>query len=141
MAADWAAIRVEYVSGAETFGKIAKRHGVKEATVRQRANREGWQDQRAAASRAVTQKAEAILGDARVDEMTKFNEDDLRMARALRAKAAGMLAKGALSPADLRSLASTVETAQKVGRLALGAITDNVVVGNRELPASVHEFV
>ena len=44
-------------------------------------------------------------------------------------------------PADLRALASAVDTAQKIGRLALGASTENATVSTRELPASVDEFV
>lgn len=124
MAANWPALRVEYVNSALTFGELAKKHGLKEGTVRQRANREGWVVERNAASRAVTAKAEATLGLSRAEELAKFNADDLKMARAIRAKAAQMMAK-ANNPADLRALAGAVDTAQKVGRLALGATTEN----------------
>lgn len=132
MAADWKAIRVEYVSGSDTFGRLAKRHGLKEDTVRKRAGREGWQTAREAAARAVTEKAEAVIGAGRIDELIRFNADDLKMARALRAKAAKMLSwrdkdgqEVPISATDLRALASTVDTAQKVGRLALGMTTEN----------------
>lgn len=152
MAADWAAIRVEYVSGVETYRAIAKRHAIKEATVRQRASREGWSDQRHTASQTVTEEAEAAIGAGRVAELVKFNDEDLRMARLIRARAAQMMEaasgreKGGkqvdlLKPADLRALASAVEAAQKIGRLALGATTENTSVTTKELPASVDEFV
>ena len=140
MAADWASIRVQYVGSALTFKAIGDRHGLKEGTVRQRANREGWVEQRNAASRAVTQKAEALLTESRVDELARFNRDDLEMAQAIRVKAQSLM-RLTNRPADLRALAGAVESAQKVGRLALGAATENTSVTTKELPASVDEFV
>ena len=140
MATDWPALRVEYVNSAQQYKELAERHGLKEATVRQRANREGWVEERHALSRVVTERASQDLTLARSDDLAKFNADDLRMARAIRAKVAQMMARVNF-PADLRALASAVDTAQKIGRLALGASTENATVSTRELPASVDEFV
>jgi hypothetical protein len=140
MATDWNALRVEYVNGSMQYKELAEKHGLKEGTVRQRANREGWAAERNALSRAVTQTAQAKLTEDRTDELTKFNEDDLKMARAIRAKAASMM-RNELSPQDLRALAGAVDTAQKVGRLALGASTENSSVTTQTLPASVDEFI
>lgn len=106
------------------YKELADRHGLKEATVRKRANREGWQAERHALSRSVTEKATATLTTDRVSELEKFNADDLRIARAIREKAERMMAS-AETPADLRALAGAVDVAQKVGRLALGATTGN----------------
>jgi uncharacterized protein YjcR len=140
MAADWAAIRVEYVNSALQYKELAAKHGLKEGTVRQRGNREGWAEARNAASQVVTQQAEAVLTVNRIDELAKFNEDDLKMARAIRAKAARMMGQD-MRPNDLRALAGVVEAAQKVGRLALGASTENSAITMKELPSSVDEFV
>ena len=100
----------------------------------------GTVEERHALSRVVTERASQDLTLARSDDLAKFNADDLRMARAIRAKAAQMMARVNF-PADLRALASAVDTAQKIGRLALGASTENATVSTRELPASVDEFV
>ena len=124
MATDWAALRVEYINSALQYKDLAAKHGLKEGTVRQRGNRENWGDERNAASRAVTQASNQKIGLSRVEELVKFNEDDVRVAKAIRAKAANML-KNANTPTDISALARAFDTAQKIGRLALGATTEN----------------
>jgi hypothetical protein len=127
MAADWTTIRTEYVHGSLTMRELASKHGIKAAGLMRRAANEGWEAERKQESAKVSKAAGDVLAVTRVDELTKFNADDLRMARAIRAKAAQML-PGAGSPADLAALARAVDTAQKVGRLALGASTENADV-------------
>ena len=140
MATDWTALRVEYVNSVLQYKELADKHGMKEGTVRQRANREDWAKERNAVSRAVTQKAEAALSEDRVVALAQFNADDLAIAREIRSRAQAMMSDE-LRPNDLRALAGAVESAQKVGRLALGAATENTTVTTKELPASVDEFV
>lgn len=125
MATDWPALRQEWVSHpAMQLKELAAKHGLSAATVRARANRENWQRERNAMQREATQRATEAVVTTRAQQLARFNEDDLRVARAIRAKAAQMLgtAKGA---AELRALASTLAEAQKIGRLALGATTEN----------------
>jgi hypothetical protein len=136
VATDWTALRVEYVNSSLQYKELADKHGLKEGTVRQRANREKWAEERNALSRAVTQKATVDLVDTRADDLAKFNEDDLKMARAIRAKAARMMGND-LSPQDLRALAGAVDAAQKVGRLALGVSTENSAVTTTGLQITV----
>ena len=133
MATDWAALKVEYVNSALTYGELAERHGLKAGTVRQRANREGWNDSRNAVSQFVTKVATEQITENRVDELIKFNAEDLATAKAIRNKAIAMM-DGIESPSDLRALAGAVDVAQKVGRLALGASTENSAQTHRELP-------
>ena len=140
MATDWTKLRLEYVHGTATMRELADKHGIKAAGLMRRAAKEGWDAQRKQESAKVSKAAWEALGDTRAEELAKFNADDLKMARAIRAKAAQMMAS-ANTPSDLRALASAVDTAQKVGRLALGATTENTSVMTRELPASVDEFV
>lgn len=125
MATDWAALKVEYINSALTYGELADRHGIKAGTVRQRANREGWNDSRNAVSQFVTVTATEQITENRVDELIKFNAEDLATAKAIRNKAIAMM-DGIESPSDLRALAGAIDVAQKVGRLALGASTENV---------------
>lgn len=133
MAIDWAALRVEYVNSAMTYGELAEKHGLKPGTVRQRANRENWNDSRNALSQLVTTTATEQITDNRVDELTKFNQQDLETAKAIRNKAIEMMGQ-IDTPSDLRALAGAVDVAQKVGRLALGASTENSAQVIRELP-------
>lgn len=140
MATDWAALKVEYVNSALSYGELAARHGLKAGTVRQRANRELWTDARNAASQFVTGKATEQITENRVDELIKFNLEDLATAKAIRNKAIAMM-ELVESPSDLRALAGAVDVAQKVGRLALGASTENSAVTTKELPSTVDDFV
>ena len=125
MAADWPALRQEWVNNpAMQLKELAAKHGLPGATVRARANREDWQRERNAVQRDATQRATEAVVTSRAQQLARFNEDDLRVARAIRAKAVQMLgsARGA---SELRALASTLSEAQKIGRLALGATTEN----------------
>lgn len=134
---DWPAIRLEYVNGSMTYAELAARHGLKDGTVRQRGNREKWDEQRNAVTRHVTQAAQGELTETRIDELREFNGADLKLARAIREAAVTMLEAGVtrdesngepipLSPRDLNAIAKAAESAQKVGRLALGVSTDNL---------------
>lgn len=133
MATDWPALRIEYVNGAMQYKELAEAHGLKEGTVRQRANRENWAQERNALSRAVTQAANASLGDERATRLAKFNDQDAKIAEALKAKAARML--NALGDDDkaLANLTRVFDGAQKIGLLALGAATANTTVSTRTL--------
>ena len=140
VASDWTTIRTEYVHGADTMRELADKHGIKASGLMRRAAKEGWDAERKQKSAAVSRAASDVLTDTRVDALIQFNADDLKMARAIRAKAARMMGDD-LTPQDLRALAGSVDMAQKVGRLALGASTENSSVTTKELPASVDEFV
>jgi uncharacterized protein YjcR len=140
VSADWTAIKTEYVHGTDTMRELAEKHGIKAAGLMRRAANEGWDAERKQKSAEVSKTVSDSLVSSRAEDLAKFNADDLMMARAIRAKAAKLMAN-ANTPADLRALAGAVDTAQKVGRLALGASTENSSVTTKELPASVDEFV
>lgn len=126
MATDWSALELEYVRGSMSYKELGDKHGIKEATVRQRSNRHDWSQKRHELSQKLEAAAQAEHIDKRVDELVKFNEDDLKVARAIRAKIARKIsASDELSANDLRALAGAHEAAQRVGRLAMGATTEN----------------
>jgi hypothetical protein len=124
VATDWTKLRVEYVTSSVTLRDLAAKHGVKPAGVMRRAAKEGWEAERKQESAKVSKVVLETSATDRAAELEKFNADDLKMARAIRAKAASMMGS-ASTPQDLSALARAVETAQKVGRLSLGATTDN----------------
>ncbi len=152
-ATDWEALRLEFIHGAMTAEELAERHGLKPDTVRTRARRGGWREQREELSRAVVSRAEAVAQaeesvaqhvdavatavavEVKATTLVEFNADDVKLAKALRAEVAKLItearkAGGArLSPRDLNALAATAERAQRMGRLALGVSTENVGLG------------
>lgn len=132
---DWPALKLEYVNSTLSLRELAERHGIKSAGVMARAVKEGWDLARKQNQAEVSAAAQEQLTANRIDELAAFNEADLKMARAIRAKAAQMMQQGVnLSPTELRSVAASADTAQKIGRLALGAETARTVNDNRSLP-------
>lgn len=132
---DWPALKVEYVNSTLSLRELADRHGIKAAGVMARAVKEGWDAERKQRQAEISKIAQEQLTNSRVDELASFNEDDLKMARAIRARAARMMQTITdLSAAELRALAAAADTAQKIGRLALGAETARTVNDNRSLP-------
>lgn len=121
---DWAALKANYLTGTLTQRDFAKAHKINPNTLMARANKEKWEDERKQRQAETSNKAVAKHEAKAVDQLVKFNEDDVRIAKALRAKAAEMLPT-ARTPMALRSLASTFDVAQKIGRLALGANTES----------------
>ena len=140
MATDWTAIKLEYVNGHMSQRDLAEKHKINSAGLMKRASNEGWEAERQQKSAEVSRAVQEQLTEDRAAILSKFNEDDLRMARAIRAKAATMM-KTIESPSELRAIAGAADVAQKIGRLALGAETENSVVTSLLLPASVDEFV
>lgn len=137
---DWTALKVEFINGNETLRSIAKLHSINESTVRNRANKENWQQERDTLRHNATLLTNDIMLENRVDMLSKLNDIDLASAKALRDKANELL-QSVTTPNELKAIAGTFDAAQKISRLALGASTENSTVTNKELPVSVDEFV
>lgn len=140
MATDWAALRIEYINTPVTMQELADKNGLKLSTVTVRASREKWGEERSKSWQNVAEAANADLASRRAEELAKFNEEDLALAKKIREKASLMMEE-ANTPQDLKALSGAVDTAQKVGRLALGANTESSIVTTKELPASVEDFI
>lgn len=121
MATDWPSIRMEYAQGTASLSELAEKYALYPATLASRADKEGWAEERrqeAEKVRAVTSQS----GDA-ANLLARFNEDDLTVARAIRAKAAQMI-QNATTPAEINALAKVFDIAHKIGRVALGVEPD-----------------
>lgn len=140
VAIDWAVVRTEFILSAIQLKDLAARHGLKPATVRKRASREDWTGARHAMSLEVTRRAGESIESRRVGEIETYCREDLALAISIRSMARDLL-KNIDSPAKLREVALTVALAQKIGRLALGAATDNSTVTTMTLPATVDDFI
>lgn len=130
-ARDYSSLRAEYVAGSMSLRELAEQHGASLTALHKRSSREGWQAAREKFGRDLIERAEALLIERNAQELAAFNADDLRVAKSLRIKAAGML-KDAKTPAELRAVATAFEKAQRMGRLALGASTDNQTLFGRD---------
>jgi uncharacterized protein YjcR len=128
---DWTKIKFDYVHGGVSQADLAERYGIKLATITKRIERERWSDMRVEAEQRAFADAAAEASKRRVKELASFNEDDLKIARAIRARVANRLkdTEKAMTVGELRMLSATAESAQRMGRLALNASTDNVGMG------------
>jgi len=133
---DWAALKAEYVVGSMSLSDLARKYGIKPATVGKRAERGGWTAERRELSESVAAEAASRVVQTRASAITALNERDLAMAMALRAKAAKRLGRVTNDPATpdanlkaLTAIASIAEAAQRMARLALGLPTTNTGLG------------
>lgn len=127
---DWELIRLEYISSSISIREIAEKHNCSADALEKRAGREQWTEQRRKMSAEVQAKADAEVAEKRAADLIKFNEEDLNVAKALRAQIAkhindSIKSGTPLSTHDIRRLASAASDAQKIGRLALGVSTAN----------------
>lgn len=142
MATDWAALKLQYVHGAETLREIADKHNIKAAGVMRRAAKEGWDAARKQESAKVSTVAHAALGDERITRLARFNDQDAKISEALKAKAAKLLNSDSVDASELSALSRVFDTAQKMGLLALGAATANTTVSTRTLdPLKDEDFL
>lgn len=126
---DWPAAKTEYINNAAlTYADIAKKYGTKLGSVQAQAATNNWTEARAARSKLLQQRATEKSLTTAVDELAKYNEQDLLAAKALRSLIAKRMHEAQqtrIDARDLRSLAGAMESVQRVARLALGASTEN----------------
>jgi gamma-glutamyl phosphate reductase len=121
---------------------LAEKHGVNASSMRSRAMREEWQEERDKLQRAATEKATALAIQQRTNDLLQLNKDDLTVARALKAQITKHIALAQstnqpLLPRDLRALASAAEAVQRIGRLAVGAPTESHELSGGATPIGV----
>jgi hypothetical protein len=132
---DWQAIEVEYTTTAIEYDDLAAKHGVKPATLRQRASRGGWIEKRRTLSQKVTEQATVKAVKSRTQELSEYNDADIKVAKAIRTQIAKAINRAQQSdkevdPAKLRAMAGALESAQRVARLAMGATTANTGISD-----------
>jgi homoaconitase/3-isopropylmalate dehydratase large subunit len=126
---NWPAAKIEYVTNASlALADIAVKYGAKLGAVKAQALRKNWVEERAERSRILLQKVAEKATRAGIDELAAYNEQDILAAKSLRDLASKRMQQaqnGKPTAQDLRCLAATVESAQRIARLALGASTEN----------------
>jgi hypothetical protein len=132
---NWIQARVDYVNDSKlSLREIASRYGVSESAVHSRSAREGWSAARTRKAHTLVSQTTRRAIDVAADELSKWNESDLTLAKALRHQVGRKLqavtklqaadATVTMESRDLRSLALAAESAQRIARLALGASTE-----------------
>lgn len=131
---DWGVIAARYISDdSVTLQSLSDQYNIPISTLKSRCSEGGWTSKRRQKTTAIVQKATAKAEKSMVEIAAKFNQDDIKLAQSLKYKVATLLqAEDDLSPQELNSLANTLSTSQKIGRLALGMSTDNSVVTGKD---------
>jgi hypothetical protein len=124
---DWVKVQTEYVAHQHlTLNDVAEKFGISVKAVNGRATTEKWSEKR----KEFTSKQLAAALDkaaaANVIDLSACNERHLKLSNDICDKIAQMLERPELMPTDVRSLASALESAQRVARLALGASTERI---------------
>lgn len=128
---DWNAVRLAYIHSAKSLAVIAKEFGLTADACEKRAEREEWTRLRREASESVSAAASAKIEAERAQALAEWNDADLTVAKSLRGQVAKAIrfaqAEGqpALTPVQIRALVNAAEGVQRIGRLALGATTEN----------------
>jgi len=87
----YADIRAEFISGNMTIRDLADKRGFGYDALRKVAARQEWMKERHKVSQKVTSDAVNVSIHTRVSELSQFNTDDLRMAKAIRGMAAKII--------------------------------------------------
>jgi hypothetical protein len=138
---DWEHIRIEYVQGRDTerglewptLEGLAKEHGVPAPTMRSRAHREKWQNQRHDFHTAVTQKTREKTLEQLAEKAAQLDVQAFSVARAMFIGAARKLNQSLegneLSINEQERLLKICDLAHRMGRRALG-------IGDRAIDTS-----
>lgn len=140
----WAVLEAEYVNGSMSVRELATSKGVSEPALEKRAQLGKWSEKRRVASVEIGKAASKSAAQLQLDELEAFNKADLALAKNLRAlvnaqirkvldkaKQAG-LEMPDMKATDIRTLASAGAEIQRIGRLALGAATENQQVTGKD---------
>lgn len=121
MTTDWGQIKAEYVNGLADYAELAKKYGLLPNTVAQHGSRGKWPEERERLTNEVIASVSRVLAEKRMLLLTELNEQDVTAAKKIKKRALDFLRDGfKLTATDLKMVASAIEIAQRVGRLALG---------------------
>jgi hypothetical protein len=131
---DWGATMLEYVTTDVSLRDVAAKLGCNIHAVERRSALDGWSAARDKFRAQVGHRAQALQVETRAHKLKDWNDADLNIAKAIRgqtAKEFNRQVKEAVEKGQtldfntLRNISSVIESTQRIGRLALGATTDN----------------
>jgi uncharacterized protein YjcR len=123
---DWDGIKIAYIEGA-SYEELSDSYGVNISTLRNRGSRGKWTEERDSVRLQAIERAKAAMLESRAEQLIKFDDDILKMTKVIINRCAVIIKKKdeKIAPNDLSNIMNTVRNAQHVGRLALGATTEN----------------
>jgi hypothetical protein len=126
---DWVAALQDYITSDATLRDIAAKFGCHRKAVERRSALDGWAAARDRFRDEVGRRAQAMQAETRAHKLRDWNDNDLKIAKAIRGqttRAFNLAAQAGTADINtLRSIAAVIESTQRIGRLALGATTDN----------------
>jgi hypothetical protein len=128
---NWQVLKADFVIHYDlTLPVLAAKYDVDLAELEKVAKLGHWFEDRAIRSTQIAERALERAEVNQVEELAEFDSDCLRQAKAILGAASIVLAEHR-KPHELRSLASAVESAQRIGRLCLGAAVETT----QQIPA------
>jgi hypothetical protein len=126
---DWVSVMQGYITTDVSLRDIAAKLGCNIHAVERRSALDGWSAARDKFRAQVGHRAQALQVETRAHKLKDWNDNDLKLAKAIRGQATREFNRAAQSGTvdinTLRNVASVIESTQRIGRLALGATTDN----------------
>jgi hypothetical protein len=131
MAIDWNVIKADYLLHHElSLTALAEKYGVEYPSLNSVASREHWAEERANRGAEIQRKALAAAEINQVEELAAFDNVCLQQAKAILGTV-GIVLTEYRKPHELKALASAAESAQRMGRLCLGAAIETT----QQIPA------
>lgn len=121
---DWVAIKVQFINSSLSTREFAKQNDIPFGTLKRKVSQELWLEERSNIDPILIQKSVEKSIDNRVDELTKFEQENLKAISKAQKKVIGMLGI-CEKPSEIKALSGALVDFQKVYRLALGASTEN----------------
>lgn len=125
---DWAKAKTYFMADhTRTLGDVAAYCKANAATVRARAGKEQWLQQREAMATVVQNKATERLQADQIDRAARCIEETITVARMVRGKVVAFL-KTNLTPAELNAVMAAQDKSVNQERLALGMVVTSAEV-------------
>lgn len=125
---DWAKAKTFFMADhTRTLGDVAKHCKANPATVRARAGKEQWLQQRDTMATVVQNKATEKLQADQIDRAARCIEETITVARMVRDKVVALL-KTNLTPTELNAVMSAQDKSVNQERLALGMVITSAEV-------------
>lgn len=134
---DWPKVEFDFINSTLGLKAFADKYHLPYPAMSNKSAAGHWMSRKAQIAREVEILAQQQINADRAKELADFNKADLAMAKSIRGLVAARVNKlrkevekakekdadADVNPNELRTLSATVESTQRIGRLALGAAT------------------
>ncbi len=114
---EWEKIKTEYILGNISYQKLAAKHKVSINTLKGRAKREKWGDERKASRENVQKKKRKKLEDKLADEAAQSELDVLSVANDLLERISNVVSGAYIEPKEFKSISGALKDIQEMQSL------------------------